>query len=161
MWIGEMFELLEAHGNGVGLAASQVALPYRFYITRVDGQRRVFINPTIKPQGKWITENEGCLSAPDAYGPVQRRRNVFIEAWDQDGNEIKETAKGMLSRVIQHEHDHIDGKMFFERMKERDLDMLEDDMLGFTSEYMAKVTSGEFNEDDINNELQELIRERC
>lgn len=120
--IGEMFELMYEH-RGVGLAANQVDLPLRLFIVNESGQQGsgeelVFLNPVLsQPKGSDEAE-EGCLSLPGVYAPVRRPKQVQIQAYDLKGNEIKKPVDGFLSRVIQHEFDHINGTMFIDRISD-------------------------------------------
>ena len=78
----------------------------------------VMINPSITPIGNKIEEDwEGCLSIPDIRGRVLRPDEIRIRALDRHGRELAMTASGFAARVIQHETDHLDGVLFFDRMK--------------------------------------------
>jgi peptide deformylase len=120
--IDEMFELMYEF-RGVGLAATQVDLPLRMFVINESGQKgcgeeQVFLNPVLsQPKGTEEAE-EGCLSLPGVYAPVRRPKQVHIQAYDLKGREIKQTVDGFLSRVIQHEHDHLNGVMFIDRIPE-------------------------------------------
>ncbi len=118
--IREMFALMYA-SNGIGLAANQVDLPLRLFIVNLaakpdEGEELVFLNPVIsQPKGNEESE-EGCLSFPQLYGPVRRPKQVTVQAYNIKGEEIQATLNGMLSRVVQHEKDHLDGVLFTDRM---------------------------------------------
>ena len=76
------------------------------------------INPEITPVGDDIVEDwEGCLSIPDIRGRVPRARQIAVQAYDRKGRRIELKARGFTARVIQHETDHLDGVLFFDRMK--------------------------------------------
>ncbi len=113
-----MEELMRA-ANGVGLAAPQVGVPIRMFITcaGVDPPGvRVFVNPTIRdPQGVRQAE-EGCLSIPQVYVQVRRAARCRIEAQDLAGLPLSLEADGMVCRVWQHETDHLDGILILDRM---------------------------------------------
>lgn len=117
-----MFEQMY-EAKGIGLAANQIDIPLRFFVINTEadpakGQERVYINPVIsQPKGSAEAE-EGCLSIPGLYGSVVRPKSVRINAYDLDGNEINEEVTGLLGRAVQHELDHLDGVMFFDRMNE-------------------------------------------
>lgn len=100
---------------GIGLAAVQVNDPRRVVTIDVSDTRddlKVFVNPEIvDPQGKVETE-EGCLSVPGIYAPVERAETVVIRARDVDGNSFEMEADDILAVCIQHEIDHLDGKVF-------------------------------------------------
>jgi peptide deformylase len=75
------------------------------------------INPEVTPIGREIVEGwEGCLSVPDIRGLVPRTREISVRAYDRDGRRIELRAGGFTARVIQHETDHLDGVLFFDRM---------------------------------------------
>jgi peptide deformylase len=120
--VEEMFELMY-DARGVGLAANQVDLPIRLFIINTDsdpekGEERVFINPVISQPKGFAEAEEGCLSLPGLYGNVTRPKQVRINAYDLEGNEINEELTGLLARAAQHELDHLDGVLFFDRMNE-------------------------------------------
>lgn len=120
--VREMFSLMY-EARGVGLAANQVDIPLRLFVINTEsdpdkGQERVFINPVITQPKQSSEAEEGCLSLPGLYGNVQRPKTVRINAYDLDGNEINEEVSGLLARAAQHELDHLDGILFFDRMNE-------------------------------------------
>jgi peptide deformylase len=111
---------------GVALAAIQIDQPYRIIIIRQDFDNKknhefmVLINPEIiKLDGKIIDDYEGCLSVSDIYGKIPRFEKVKIKALDENGNKVKFSAKGFLARVLQHEIDHLEGKLFVDRIKNK------------------------------------------
>ncbi len=121
--IAEMFELMY-EANGIGLAANQVDLPLRFFVVNPEGrdgdrsQERVFINPVLeRPKGSSEAE-EGCLSLPQLYAQVKRPKTVVCTAYNLQGEQTTEELDGLLSRVVQHETDHLDGIMFIDRISE-------------------------------------------
>jgi len=106
---------------GVGLAANQVGRPVRLIL--VDPQRDdcghgliVLINPEIAAASGEITWEEGCLSVPEYYANVKRFAEVTVRGLDRNGQEVEITASGLLAVVLQHEIDHLDGKLFIDRM---------------------------------------------
>ena len=112
--VDDMFEtMIDSHG--IGLAASQVDVHQRVIVMDLmeDGsQPRVFINPEIEVLND-TTEpyDEGCLSVPGFYETVARPSNVMISALDREGKPFKEKASGLLAICIQHEIDHLEGKL--------------------------------------------------
>lgn len=114
-----MYETLDA-AEGLGLAAPQVGVDKRFFIVSLpDGTRREFINPEIT--GMSVETNpyeEGCLSLPGVYHDVVRPSKVIVSARDANGASFTLKASGLLARVIQHEYDHLDGKLFIDRLSE-------------------------------------------
>jgi peptide deformylase len=76
------------------------------------------VNPEIEPVTREMIEDwEGCLSIPDIRGRVSRARQIAVRAYDRTGKKIEIQASGFTARVIQHETDHLDGVLFFDRMK--------------------------------------------
>ena len=113
--IDDMFETMYA-APGIGLAATQVNVHQRLIVMDLSedqSQPRVFINPEITPLTDDVAPyEEGCLSVPGFYEKVQRPARVRIKALDRDGNEFEEEADELLATCIQHEIDHLDGKLF-------------------------------------------------
>ncbi len=117
------------NANGVGLAAPQIGLPIRLFVidtTQIkedllkgeEGFIKVFINAQIlEESGKSWSYEEGCLSIPDIRGDVARQEKIVIRYQDENFKEFTETYDGINARVIQHEYDHIDGKLFTEKLK--------------------------------------------
>lgn len=110
--------------RGVGLAAPQVHEGIRLFVADLgarddeEGEPMALINPEVVPVGSDVVEDwEGCLSIPDIRGRVPRFREVKVRALDRDGGRIELRAKNFSARVIQHENDHLDGVLFFDRMK--------------------------------------------
>jgi peptide deformylase len=110
--------------SGVGLAAPQVHEGIRVFVAMLDadggaeGEARVFINPEIAVKGDQTVEGwEGCLSIPDIRGRVPRAQHVVVGALDRHGKRFELELKDFAARVVQHENDHLDGVLFFDRMK--------------------------------------------
>jgi len=122
----DMFETMMA-ANGVGLAAPQVGILQRMVVIHVPAGSEyeddpeinlTLINPEIQRAGGQELGAEGCLSFPDLWGDVPRYTSVTLKAQDVDGTTHKIKARGFLARVIQHEIDHLDGVLFFDRMED-------------------------------------------
>ena len=112
--------------NGVGLAAPQVGESLRIFVIDVSDPKGpinpiVFINPKIIKKSGAINSYEGCLSFPQAYTDVRRYANVMVKALDINGRPfVKEAKDGeLLARAIQHEFDHLDGKLFIDHCRNR------------------------------------------
>ena len=104
---------------GIGLAAPQIGLSKRLVVLDATGQKtgeRVFINPQIIEERGETVEEEGCLSFPDVMGKVKRSQYVTVTAYNLEGKKLEIEADGLLSRVWQHEIDHINGRLFIEMM---------------------------------------------
>lgn len=120
--VEQMFDIMY-EAQGVGLAANQVALPYRLFIVNTAGRRGageelVFLNPSLsRPRGTAIQE-EGCLSLPGLRMDVRRPEKVVLDAWSLDGEPIHLDLDGFLARVVQHEFDHLEGRLFTDRLPE-------------------------------------------
>ncbi len=123
--VREMFDLMYA-AEGIGLAANQVGLPYRLFVLNLTGkkeepdQEHVFINPEIVKRKGTQEAEEGCLSFPKLYGQVRRASEIVVEAFDLDGQGFELAIDDLASRAIQHETDHLDGKLFTDRLSEAD-----------------------------------------
>jgi len=122
--IDDMMETMTEY-HGVGLAAPQVHEGLRLFVASLDMDRGdeptqpiAIINPEITPIGQELVEDwEGCLSIPDIRGRVSRPAEVRVRALDRDGERIELRARGFSARIIQHETDHLDGVLFFDRMR--------------------------------------------
>lgn len=116
-FVGEMFESLEASGNGVALAAPQIGVRKQIFVWDMgDDQRDVIFNPEIvDSDGEWVYE-EGCLSIPGLYVEIVRPKTVMLKGVDIDGNEIEREADEFEARMFQHELDHLHGILMFDRM---------------------------------------------
>ena len=110
--------------QGVGLAAPQVGLKKRILVISHSGEeadQRVFINPEIlERSGPSVVFEEGCLSFPGIFAEVERPDVCRIKAYDLEGNAFEETFEGFPSRILQHEHDHLEGILLVDRMSAAD-----------------------------------------
>jgi peptide deformylase len=122
--IDDMMDTMTEY-HGVGLAAPQVHEGLRMFVATLDAEHDgegdpaplALINPEIAVVGSDVVEDwEGCLSIPDIRGRVQRAREIKVRAFDRKGERIELHAHGFPARVIQHETDHLDGVLFFDRM---------------------------------------------
>ena len=119
--VEQMFDLMYA-ARGIGLAANQVALPYRLFVINPSGDREdkeqemVFINPQISRRNGSEEDEEGCLSLPEIYGPVTRATRIVVDAFDLNGQQFEVELEDLDARVVQHEYDHIEGVMFTDRV---------------------------------------------
>ena len=119
--IRRMFEVMY-EGNGVGLAANQVDLPYRMFVINLQAdpeavdEEHVFINPVIVKRTGSAEAEEGCLSFPGIYAPVRRSEKVVLTAYNPAGQEVTYEFDGLYARAVQHETDHLDGVVFIDRL---------------------------------------------
>jgi len=122
--IDDMIETMVEY-HGVGLAAPQVHEGIRLFVARLEADEQAespelvtIVNPEITPVGSEVVEDwEGCLSIPDIRGRVPRAREIRIRAYDRHGERLELLAHDFPARVIQHETDHLDGILFFDRMR--------------------------------------------
>lgn len=114
--IDDMFETMEK-AKGVGLAAPQVGRRERLCVVDADDTRLVVINPEIiHHEGGLVRGEEGCLSIPEIYADVDRQARVTVRAQDIDGNWYEVEGANLLGRCLQHEIDHLHGKLFTDRL---------------------------------------------
>jgi len=133
--IDDMFETMREY-QGIGLAAPQVHASVRLFVAGLEAKKdrnideeddddqdrqsvplMALINPEITPVGRDSVEDwEGCLSIPDIRGRVPRAREIVVRAYDRTGKRTEMRVSGFTARVIQHETDHLDGILFFDRM---------------------------------------------
>lgn len=105
------------HEIGIGIAAPQVGVSRRVIIVDDgDGGTRVLVNPVIAARGGRVVAEEGCLSIPGIFAPVERAEWVDVEGLDGDGQPFRFRAHALQARVIQHEIDHLDGLLFIDRL---------------------------------------------
>lgn len=113
--IDDMFDTMHA-AKGIGLAAPQVGRLDRVAVVDVEGGQQpiALVNPEIVWSEGTAKAEEGCLSIPDVFGDVERRANVLVRALDRDGKTIEIQASELLARCLQHEIDHLHGKLFID-----------------------------------------------
>lgn len=123
-----MFETLETHG-GVGIAAPQIGVPLQITVFGFEKSQRyphasavpktVLINPFIEPLSEELNEDwEGCLSVRIIRGLVPRYTRIRYSGYDQYGNFLQREVEGFHARLVQHEYDHLQGKLFYFRIKD-------------------------------------------
>ena len=164
--VQQMFELMY-EAKGVGLAANQVDMPLRLFVinnegNREEGEELVFINPVLsQPDGQEENE-EGCLSLPGVYAPVTRAKQIHVEAYNLKGQPFSATLSGMMARVVQHEHDHLDGVLFTDRVSAEDKLEIEPALHECAIEFQARRDRGEIPDDQqIFSQLAELEQKYC
>ena len=115
-----MLELM-FDSTGVGLAAPQVGVTVRLLVASPTFERTdrlCLINPRIIAEDGWDEQEEGCLSFPGIYCKIRRRRDIAVETLDLDGRLVRHELEGFAARVVQHEVDHLDGRLFVDRMSQ-------------------------------------------
>jgi peptide deformylase len=118
--IDDMVETMYA-APGVGLAATQVNVHQQIIVIDVSEDRsdlRVFINPEVTRREGLAVNQEGCLSVPGVYDNVERADSVTVTALDRNGSRFTLNASGLLATCIQHELDHLQGRVFVEHLSE-------------------------------------------
>ncbi len=124
--IEDMFDTMR-HVGGVGLAAPQIGVDLQLVIFGFERSERypdaepvpqtILLNPVITPAGTELEEGwEGCLSVPGLRGVVSRYKSIYYEGVDPDGRPIQRTADGFHARVVQHECDHLIGRLYPSRI---------------------------------------------
>lgn len=113
--IDDMFETMYA-AKGIGLAAPQIGRTERITVVDVDGNPIALVNPEIVLSEGKTREEEGCLSIPDIYGDVDRAKRVVVRALDRDGRPFETDADDLLARCLQHEIDHLHGRLFIDHL---------------------------------------------
>ncbi len=111
--ITDMFDTMYA-AEGIGLAAPQVGRTERVTVMDVEGRKLALINPEIIDKEGSVRGEEGCLSIPEVFGEVDRAKLVTVRALDESGNEIEVEGSELLARCLQHEIDHLHGKLFLD-----------------------------------------------
>ncbi|GMM67583.1 peptide deformylase [Alteromonas sp. MTD1] len=114
--VSDMFETMKDE-NGIGLAATQVNRHVQVVVMDVSedqNEPRVFINPEITGKDGMTISEEGCLSVPGNYAKVERAESITVKALDQSGETFELEADGLLAICIQHELDHLKGKLFID-----------------------------------------------
>jgi peptide deformylase len=160
--IDDMYDTMREY-SGIGLAAPQVHEAVRVFVAGLRATRAgkfdddnempliAMINPEITPVGPEaapgtpeVAEDwEGCLSIPDIRGRVPRWKSIKVRALNREGKRIELVASGLPARVIQHETDHLDGILFFDRMKSLDT-------LTYLDEYSRYWRKNDDDEDDVD-----------
>jgi peptide deformylase len=118
--IDDMFETMYA-APGIGLAATQVDVHKRLLVADVSTEKNnphVLINPEILAKDGVTVTEEGCLSVPGYYDEVERAEHIRIRHLDRDGKPVDRDAEGLLAVCIQHEIDHLNGKLFVDYLSE-------------------------------------------
>jgi peptide deformylase len=162
--VREMFDLMYK-ARGIGLAANQVGLPFRFFIINLAADSKepeeelVFINPEIIKRSGNEEDEEGCLSLPELYGPVKRSTKITVEAYDLDGKLFRLECEDLAARAIQHETDHLDGIMFTERMSPHEFERAKPFVNDFIKQFIDKQAAQKIPSDEtLEQQIQELIQ---
>jgi len=158
--VEQMFELMYA-AKGIGLAANQVALPWRLFVINPSGDPQlkdeevVFINPRITRRNGSEESEEGCLSLPEIYGPVPRATRIVVDAFSLDGEQFEMELEDLDARVVQHEYDHLEGVLFTDRVSPQVLTELQPLINELENRFRQRQKLGEIPSDD---ELRAALR---
>ncbi len=119
--IDDMIQTMYA-APGIGLAAPQVGVPLRvcvidLSIGKRDGEVITLVNPEFVERSGLILEEEGCLSLPGFQATVARPHHAVVKGQDRDGREVVVEGEGLLARALQHELDHLEGRLFLDRLR--------------------------------------------
>lgn len=165
--VREMFDLMYLH-KGIGLAANQVELPYRFFIVNVSGDAAVkdgelvFINPVISRWTGSAEADEGCLSFPDITAPVRRAEKIVLSAYNLAGDDVHYELGGLFARAVQHENDHLDGVLLVDRLSPSHLAAIRDELDQLEREFAGDRQRGIIADDrQIAARLTELVSLRA
>lgn len=124
--VSDLEETMRA-AEGIGLAATQVNVHKRVIVLDISEDQQhlqVFINPRLISSDGQVEREEGCLSVPGIYDRVTRADRVVVEALDRDGKPFTVQAEGLLATCIQHEMDHLEGKVFVEYLSQLKLNRI-------------------------------------
>jgi peptide deformylase len=116
---GLVRDLLETvdHPGRAGLAAPQIGVGLRAFSYNIDGEIGHMVNPTIVELSEETQDgDEGCLSVPGIWAPTVRAMHAVVEGFDVDGKPLRLEGTGLMARCLQHEVDHLDGKLFLDRL---------------------------------------------
>lgn len=115
--LDDMYDTMRQR-DGVGLAAPQIGILKRVVVIDIGEGKIELVNPTIIKEEGLQSGNEGCLSVPGVFGIVERPNKVTVKAQDRHGNEITLTGEELLARALCHECEHLEGKLFLDRVIE-------------------------------------------
>lgn len=115
--------------SGLGLAANQIGIPSDLFVIDVgiEQEKRdpvVIINPVITLSEEKVIGEEGCLSIPEFFAEIERAQNVEVKGFDLKGNEVRYEAEGFLARAFQHEMDHLNGNLFWDKLSKVKRDIM-------------------------------------
>lgn len=114
-FVDDMFETMQAN-RGAGLAATQVGRPWRVIVADTGSERFALVNPEIVRASGAAIADEGCLSLPNWFGPVERATDVTLKGLGLDGKQVRRRLHDLAARVVLHEIDHLDGVIFTDRL---------------------------------------------
>ncbi|MEJ6489373.1 peptide deformylase [Leucobacter sp. USCH14] len=114
--VQDLLDTVDMDGRA-GLASTQIGHTLRVFSLHIDGEISYVINPEIvELQGEPVLTGEGCLSVPDLWFEVPRHPRATVRGIDLDGNAVEITGEGLMAQALQHECDHLDGKLYLSRL---------------------------------------------
>jgi peptide deformylase len=114
--VDEMFDTLYTTDTGVALAAPQIGVQRQIVVWDIDDEPMAIINPEILESDGEFVYTEGCLSIPELYVDILRPNHVLVKGWTVEGEEVQIEADEFMGRMFQHEIDHLNGVLMFDRM---------------------------------------------
>jgi peptide deformylase len=147
-----MFDLMY-ESRGIGLAANQVSLPYRFFVLNLTAdpeqkdQEQVFINPEIIKRHSATEDEEGCLSFPGLYFKVRRAKKIKLRAFNLSGDPIEIEAEDLFGRALQHETDHLAGKLYIDLLGSLGRASIQGKLREFETRFREAQAGGEYPAD--------------
>jgi peptide deformylase len=115
--VTDLMETLLGAPGRAGVAAPQIGVSARVFVYDADGHRGHLVNPTLELSEETQSGDEGCLSIPDLYFPTPRAVHATARGLDQHGDLVTITGSGFLARVLQHETDHLDGRLYVDTLR--------------------------------------------
>lgn len=115
--VADLVDTLLAEPGRAGLAAPQIGVGLRVFALDADGWRGHVVNPTLETSGEPLEEDEGCLSLPGLWFPTVRAAQATVRGYDQYGEQVAVSGSGLLARALQHECDHLDGRLYIDTLR--------------------------------------------
>lgn len=115
--VADLLDTLLGVPGRAGVAAPQIGVSARVFAFAAGGERGHVVNPTIELAGDPQVDDEGCLSVPDLAFPTQRAGHATVRGFDQHGEPVIVAGSGMLARALQHETDHLDGRLYLDALQ--------------------------------------------
>lgn len=117
--VTDLMDTLTGAPGRAGVAAPQIGVSAQVFVYDADGHRGHLVNPRIElpDDGEWDTDDEGCLSIPGLYFPTPRARTATAHGFDQYGEPLTITGTGFLARALQHETDHLAGRLYIDTLR--------------------------------------------
>jgi peptide deformylase len=115
--VADLMDTLVKVPGRAGVAAPQIGVSARVFAYDADGHRGYVVNPTIEVSGEEQVDEEGCLSVPELSFPTARAAHAAVRGFDQHGEPIEVSGSGFLARALQHEYDHLDGRLYVDTLR--------------------------------------------